>query len=64
MKNNATDIIKRLRVYNQWRIGDDCRSFDELGFSTTQITKDINNICDILEGMMGDKLKKVCLIKE
>jgi hypothetical protein len=45
MKNT----IKRLRLFNRWRLGEDERTFESLEISAEQIGKDIEFVCNMLE---------------
>ena len=42
--------ITRLKMFNRWRRGEDERTFESLEISTKQIGKDIEYVCDWLEG--------------
>lgn len=42
--------IARLRRFNAWRRGEDGRTFESLEISAEQIGKDIEYVCDWLEG--------------
>jgi len=44
--------IERLRAYNKWRTGEDDRTMDEAGIQPSQITADIENVCDELEKLI------------
>lgn len=45
--------IERLRAYNKWRTGEDDRTMDETGIQPSQITADIENVCDELEKLIS-----------
>ena len=42
--------ITRLKMFNRWRRGEDERVFEELRISPKQIGKDIEYVCNWLEG--------------
>ena len=44
--------IERLRNFNKWRTGEDDRTMDEAGIKPSQVTEDINNVCDELEKLI------------
>ena len=44
--------IERLRAYNEWRTGKDNRTMDEVGIIPSQLSKDIENVCDELEKLI------------
>ena len=45
--------IERLRAYNKWRTGEDGRIMDEAGIQPSQLTADIQAICDELEKLIS-----------
>ena len=43
---NPKEVIDRLIIFNSWRTGEDDRTMEEAGIIPSQITKDINFICE------------------
>ena len=44
--------IERLRAYNKWRTGEDDRTMDEAGIQPSQLTADIQAVCNELEKLI------------
>ena len=45
--------IERLRVYNEWRKGNDERTMDEAGITPKQVSIDLDNVLDELEKLIS-----------
>jgi len=48
------EVIKRLRSFNKWRTGEDERTMEEAGIIPSQITKDIDFICEYTKTLQGE----------
>jgi hypothetical protein len=48
------EVIKRLRDFNKWRTGEDERTMEEAGIIPSQITKDIDFICDCVKNLQNE----------
>jgi archaellum component FlaC len=48
------EVIKRLREFNKWRTGEDERTMEEVGIIPSQITKDIDFICNFVKNLQNE----------